>query len=241
MEYVFKRSRIDKFTKERMLDELEKAAQKFDYIEFGWRDFDKVANIGAASVKKGFGSWKKALKALKEHLNIKGLDLSPRKSPPNRIYSDIDIFNEIERIWIQLGHRPSRAEWELSSPKISYNGIKQRFGGWQKVCLKFIEYKMGHEIEIDEGKRNIEEKQEEKKKNNYEVGDTRSIPLGVRMKVMNRDNYRCVKCGRSPATDIGIKLHLDHKIPFSQGGKSTEGNLQTLCQDCNIGKGDKIL
>lgn len=241
MEYVFKRSRMDKFTKEKMLDELEKAAKKFDYIEFGYRDFDKVANISSAVVKKGFGSWKKALNVLKEYLNKKGLDLALRKFSPNRIYSDIDIFNEMERIWSQLGHRPSRTEWELSSPKISYNGIKQRFGGWQKVCLKFIEYKMGHVIEIDEGKRNIEGKQEEKKNNNYKVGDTRSIPLGIRIRVLNRDSYRCVKCGRSPATDVGIKLHLDHKVPFSRGGKSTEENLQTLCQDCNIGKGNKIL
>ena len=241
MEYIFKRTRIDKFTKEKMLDELEKVAKEFDYIEFGWRDFNKVTDISASPVKKEFGNWKNALKALKGHLNKKGLDLSPRKFPPNRVYSDKNIFDEIERIWNQLGHRPSRTEWELSNPKISYSGIKQRFGGWQKVCLQFIEYKMGHMIEIDDGKKQIKKMQESEKKITYKEGDTRSISLGLRIKVLNRDNYRCIKCGRSPATDVGIKLHLDHKIPFSQGGKSTEENLQTLCQDCNIGKGNKIL
>ena len=65
MEFEFKRTRIDKFSKEKMIDELEKAAQQFNYIEFGWRDFAKVANISAGPVKKGFGGWKKALSALR--------------------------------------------------------------------------------------------------------------------------------------------------------------------------------
>ncbi|KKL25211.1 hypothetical protein LCGC14_2407520, partial [marine sediment metagenome] len=48
-------------------------------------------------------------------------------------------------------------------------------------------------------------------------------------------NYKCVHCA-SPE-DICI----DHIIPFIRGGKTTEGNLQTLCKKCNSKKSDKVL
>ena len=47
---------------------------------------------------------------------VMGLDLSPRPHAPNRIFSDKELFNEMERIWQKVGQRPSRAEWETSSP-----------------------------------------------------------------------------------------------------------------------------
>ena len=37
----------------------------------------------------------------------------------------------------------------------------------------------------------------------------------------------------------GVKLHVDHIVPVSRGGKSVMSNLQTLCEDCNCGKGNR--
>jgi hypothetical protein len=116
MDYKFQRNRIDKIPREKMIDELEKAAKAFNYIEFGWRDFDRVSGIGANVVKREFGGWKRALSALRESLNRKGMNLSPRPFAPNRIHSDKEMFEEIDRIWHKIGHRPSRNEWESSEP-----------------------------------------------------------------------------------------------------------------------------
>jgi 5-methylcytosine-specific restriction endonuclease McrA len=66
----------------------------------------------------------------------------------------------------------------------------------------------------------------------------RQIPCRMRYKILSRDSYRCVLCGHSPANDPAVKLHIDHIIPLSKGGKSEEENLQTLCMECNLGKGD---
>ena len=64
------------------------------------------------------------------------------------------------------------------------------------------------------------------------------ITAGVRSKVLARDNYRCQHCGISAA--LGAVLHVDHIIPVSKGGTSDTDNLQTLCQDCNLGKSDRL-
>ncbi len=57
----------------------------------------------------------------------------------------------------------------------------------------------------------------------------------LRAEILNRDNYRCIHCGKNPKED-GVKLHIDHKIPVDWGGKTVENNLQTLCGECNEGK-----
>ena len=59
----------------------------------------------------------------------------------------------------------------------------------------------------------------------------------IRYNVLKRDNYSCQICGAT-AKD-GAKLHVDHIIPVSKGGKTVMNNLQTLCERCNIGKSNK--
>lgn len=61
--------------------------------------------------------------------------------------------------------------------------------------------------------------------------------IGARLRamVLERDGFKCVRCGAMAAT--GSTLHIDHIIPVAQGGNSDESNLQTLCFRCNIGKG----
>lgn len=63
------------------------------------------------------------------------------------------------------------------------------------------------------------------------------LTAGLRYDILKRDNYRCQICGRTQAD--GVKLHVDHIVPIVKGGKTVPENLQTLCQDCNLGKGTK--
>jgi hypothetical protein len=60
----------------------------------------------------------------------------------------------------------------------------------------------------------------------------------VRYEIMHRDGFKCQLCGRS-AKD-GAILHIDHIIPISKGGKTEKSNLRTLCDQCNLGKKDRI-
>ena len=67
---------------------------------------------------------------------------------------------------------------------------------------------------------------------------TRHISAALRVSVLNRDRYKCVFCGRNSKQ---IDLEVDHILPFSKGGNNDFSNLQTLCFDCNRGKGSRQL
>lgn len=242
--FEFKRCQKSKIPREEVITELEKVAKHFNYSDFKQDDFDKVADISYYKVYREFGSWEKALQFLADHLKSKGINfqITTRRNP----YSIQEMFDEMEKIWVQLGHRPSRDEWTTLKPKMSYDTIQRRFGGWANACLKFIEYKSGEVLTTGNETRMGEKDQvpspintcDKKNKNgtNKNIDRTRTIPLNIRLKVLIRDNFRCVFCGKSPATDIGTKLHVDHIIPFSKGGTNSYENLQTLCEQCNIGK-----
>lgn len=62
----------------------------------------------------------------------------------------------------------------------------------------------------------------------------------LREKIKQRDNYTCQNCGLSINDEKNLLLEIDHIIPISKGGMSTEENLQTLCWKCNRTKGAKI-
>ena len=64
------------------------------------------------------------------------------------------------------------------------------------------------------------------------------MTFSLRYEVLRRDGFRCQICGASQAD--GAKLHVDHIIPVSKGGKTELNNLRTLCDMCNLGKSDKI-
>lgn len=223
---------------EALLEELARVAEIFKYVEFPREGYNEIGNISSSTIERRFGSWKSALKKLEEYLQNKGLSLSPRIHREFK-YSDKELFDEMDRLWSMYGQRPSRDEWLASDSKISPGTYERRFGGWVNACLKFIEYKMGSEILEEDLRQNLESQKVlgKNSKENKDV-ESRSISLSVRLQVLNRDKFRCIFCGKSPATDLGTKLHIDHIYPFSKGGKATVDNLQTLCQECNLGKSD---
>lgn len=62
----------------------------------------------------------------------------------------------------------------------------------------------------------------------------------LREKIKTRDNYECQKCSISITDEKNLLLEIDHIIPLSKGGITSEDNLQTLCWRCNRNKGSKI-
>jgi hypothetical protein len=63
----------------------------------------------------------------------------------------------------------------------------------------------------------------------------------LRNAIKERDEFTCQTCSVSTQMEEHLLLEVDHIIPVSKGGQSTETNLQTLCWRCNRSKSNKIL
>lgn len=65
----------------------------------------------------------------------------------------------------------------------------------------------------------------------------KAISPKLRSLVLERDGFRCRRCGAGPKT---AQLEVDHVHPVARRGTTTMENLQTLCGTCNIGKSARL-
>jgi len=233
MEFSLDRHRIDRIPTEDIVAELKRVAEVYGFRRFSGPEFDKVSTLCKRSaILHRFDSWDDALAAT-------GLDLRPHRNRRCDAIPEPQLFAELERVWRLLGHRPSKTEWESGDTKYSYTTYKSRFDGWINACATFIESKSdANAVAFDEAHRE-EVTASSRPRAQIRDEEKRTIPLRLRLEVLKRDHFRCVFCGRSPATENGVVLHVDHKLPFAKGGKTAIENLQCLCADCNLGKGSQ--
>lgn len=160
------------------------------------------------------------------------------------MYSEKELFEEIECMWIKLGRQPRYEEFSVEKgAEISAGTYRRRFGSWRKALEAFVSYVNS---EDDEDKKVLSVPDEvsdvaEAEEQTIRHKTKREINLRLRFKVMARDHFKCCKCGKSPATDPSVVLHIDHIYPYSKGGETIMENLQTLCSDCNLGKSDLVI
>jgi hypothetical protein len=57
----------------------------------------------------------------------------------------------------------------------------------------------------------------------------------LRMRVLKRDKYGCMICGRRRADYEDVELHVHHIRPVSKQGLTVEWNLISLCHTCHAG------
>jgi hypothetical protein len=227
--------RLLKFSNEQLIAELHIVAQKLGTNSFTMQQFDKCSSIRAATISKRFGSWQNAM--MKANLIISKL---------GRRYSEDDYFENLLEVWTHHGRQPKLEEMDHQPSKISSGAYENKWGTWTKALLAFIERANSDNIEPitkpSASKQSVSQKSYDpinrKRIQKNPVG--RSISIGLRYNVLKHDNFRCVRCGRSPATDLNCQLHVDHKIPVSKGGLTVSENLQTLCSKCNLGKRDSL-
>lgn len=199
-------------------------------------EYEKHGRFNYGERTKKYGGWGSLLK-------VAGLEQTPFRTGPKQMYSEKELFEEIERVWIKLGRQPSSTDFEKNEFIYGRNTFLRRFGGWRKALEAFVDY---INSEDDEEKSEIvpEEGAHDKTlidQKSFKHKTKRDINLRLRFKVMARDHFKCCKCGKSPATDPSVVLHIDHIYPYSKGGETIMENLQTLCSDCNLGKSDLVI
>jgi len=170
-----------------------------------------------------FGSWNKALAQA-------GVSVSSRKN-----ISDEELFANLESVWRHLGRQPRFHQF--CKPLSSYpaGSYARRFGSWRKALEAFISF-------INESDKDGEVSRKEfasisaSDATQVSARGSRHINWRMRFLVMRRDDFKCRYCGRSPANNPGLELHIDHVQAYSKDGPATMENLRTACNVCNIGK-----
>ena len=131
-------------------------------------------------------------------------------------------------VWSTLGRQPRKREMMKPLSKFTADPYVTRFGSWLSAMKAFFE-SLNADANLTSG---------EPRRHQVAPRGPRDPSLRLRFRVMLRDNFRCRSCGRSPATHVGVVLHVDHVEPWAKNGPTTYENLQTLCSDCNLGKSD---
>lgn len=179
-----------------------------------------------------FGGWKQALqKAGLGHLHGGYPQLTAQ-------LTDSVCFENLASVWTHYGRPPQYREMFCPPSTIQGKTYVTRWGTWRKALKAFVDWANSEASRepIPEPTQSTAKATSTAQKTRTEA-DCREVRPGLRFKVFMRDHFRCVACGRSPATHLNIELHADHIVSVADGGKTTLENLQTLCQDCNLGKG----
>lgn len=209
-------------TDEELLAELRRIATHLNKSTVTRADNDDLGKFGSHTYVRRFGNWFEALEKA---------GLKQSRSPMN--IGIEELFLNLKEVWVRLGRQPRYVEMQKPLSRYSAGTYENRFGTWRKALEQFVNYINGEsdrDVDPDSGNAGSS--------NIAERSSRRGINWRLRFIVMRRDNFRCVTCGRSPAADPSIILHIDHIKPWSKGGGSAPDNLQTLCSVCNIGKSD---
>ena len=238
-----------RITPDLLLCELKAVANKHKGKVFQYEDYRKLGGTRArGTFCKHLGGWRQAVAGI-------GLkDGFSRERPDLRTYADEDYFAEMQRLWESLGRQPMAREMRKSG-RISPQSFQQRFGSWMKAVYAFCKDRNGPDfydsVDADSQDARIEivalTRQIESRVSNDSLKADTLVPkrrtprkpsVRLRFQVLQRDNFTCRFCGRSPATEIGVILEVDHIFAWSRGGETLLANLQTLCDRCNSGKSD---
>ncbi len=219
-----------KKSKEEIIFELQRVAKILSKDSFTAYEFEQASEMSRTSsaLYREFGSFKKAMEAA-------GL------TPPNvsKRYSDEERYENLLNVWTHYGRQPKYAEMKLQPSTIGPKAYVIRWASWSKALHAFVD-QVNKDLDEQDNTNIIEQKEVPiKKQTSILEEDCREIKLGLRYKILSRDHFKCKRCGDSPATNPTCKLHIDHIVPFSRGGKTILDNLQTLCDKCNIGKGNR--
>lgn len=203
-------------TNEDLLADLRRVAAFLGTDVLTQRAYRHSGKYSTTAIKKRFGKWKTAV------ASAGFLSGSQRPIPVD------ELFDNLREVWIKLGRQPRKREMTVPLSKYTHHPYVRRFGGWVDAMRVFTQTTNENQSDVVSIKDSM----------TREERGPREPSLRLRFLVMRRDRFRCVLCGRTPATDPKIELHIDHIVAWSKQGRTDLSNLRTLCSRCNLGKAD---
>lgn len=197
-----------------LIDDLRRVAEEKRLDKVTVKEYNAHGKYNAATFKERFGSWHNAL-------DMAGL----KQTRTRQNLSKDELFSNLAEVWLAIGHQPSYKEMEGNRSKYGPKPYERQFGSWRSGLEAFVEWANSEGIEAPK------QRESQNPRRTPRLANWR-----LRAQVLMRDGATCRMCGARP--EDGVKLHVDHIIPWANGGETVLENLQILCEQCNIGKSD---
>ena len=202
---------LEKLDAASIVAELKRIAEVLGKTNVSAKELDTYGRVHYHTVVKRFGSLRHAMEAA-------GL-----KSSRYTKATDAELLKQLTDLWAitlrDSGRRPRTAELAKYGFPVGSALIIKRFGSWKKALIAASQAASG-EVPAYPPRT---------------PAQRLPVPVRKRYLVIKRDLYTCSLCNRT-----GVALEVDHIIPVCRGGSDRLENLQTLCQDCNRGKGGSL-
>jgi HNH endonuclease len=215
MDFVFdEKGKRNRFTRAEMIEDLKRFAKRRRGRAFTMAEFDAWGGgrCAAATIRARFGEcWRRAQWAA-------GIASARRGK-----YSPEELMRILEEVWREV-ERPPGSPTLRRVARMYANGYVRHWGSLKAARERLARFHRG-EITREELLAPVAGRRVR-----------RELSKRTRWLVHERDGHRCCKCGRSPKTDPGVVLEVDHIVPCARGGGNEMENLRTLCRDCNRGK-----
>ena len=151
-----------------LIADLKETAKRLELQSLSMREYDENGKFSSSAISRRFGTWNQAL-------CLANLDYR------NKTYSEDELFENIETVWIKLGRQPTRRDMNNTViSNISSGTYIRKFGQWSNALKAFIEY-----INNDIIPHSIDNRIETAHKTK------RDVNLRMRFIVMQRDNFKC--------------------------------------------------
>jgi 5-methylcytosine-specific restriction endonuclease McrA len=159
-----------------------------------------------------FGSWARVVLAA---------GLEPSTYAPQATAAA--LLENLYQLWRRHGRQPKIVDLVPPYSAFRLFPYQRQFGGFENALRAMEKWSRHHK--------------------SGGCGKVHRTPRGIngqlRYLILQKDNFKCRACGRSPANEPGVRLQVDHITPWSTGGETVAKNLQTLCQQCNLGKSNR--
>lgn len=229
---------------EELLVDLRRVARKLGVERLKRDVYNQHGRFCAVTVRRRFGGWNRALEAA-------GLKINRNARPSNA-----ELLDNLGAVWRKLGRQPVMDDMHraLGHSRYDPSAYPRRFGSWNEALLHFaararrlkrsrrpaaasrarVPLPVPRRLGARGGDKNRAIAPPRAPRRSRRTPSWR-----LRVRVLLRDHVTCQMCGASPAKDPRVTLHVDHIVPWSKGGETVEANLRTLCEACNIGRGNQ--
>ena len=208
-----------------LIEDIKRVAQQCSIEPLTASQYNQLGKFNSATYTKKYGSWNNALSKA-------GLQITAYKQK----LTEEELFNNMALVWANIGRQPKQKDFHPPMSTISCDVYVRRYGSWRSALEAFVIAASSDSLIFESEKPQEPARLEASSENIIRHSTDRNPSWRLRFLVMRKDNFSCCFCGASPAKNPSINLHIDHIVPWSKGGETLLTNLQTLCEQCNIGK-----